>query len=145
MEAVWKKAKTLDEYFQESISDLQYNEATIQNFILSIGPKMSKWARYLYEENIIAEQCEQLYKSIYKKYFHQYMYEPKEDIANLKIEKKFLEKYIENEKDVKEARLLLVSQQEKCKFIQSMIDTLKNQSFLINSYVKHILYQAGEN
>ena len=145
MQEVWKKAKILDEYFQESVKDLQYTEANVQEFILSIGPKLSKWARYLYEENVILEQCEQLYKSIFKKYFHQYMYEPKDDIANIKLDKKYVERYVENEKDVKEARLLVVSQQEKCKFIQSMIDTLKNQSFLLNAYIKHLLWQAGND
>lgn len=136
------KTRTTEDYFQESVRDLTFDEINLMEHCRSIGPKIAKWARYLYEESRVVEYGKQTYAVLYKKAFHKYRFEESE-ISQYKVDKKDIDIYIEADKAIKDCKIMLKAQEEKCKFLQSVIDALKNQSFLVNNMVKFLIYRSG--
>ena len=134
-----------EDYYQESIADLAFDGNNVQEFMFKVGTKRAKWASYKYHEEQILEQAKQAYSTIYKNVFHRYMYEPKEDLENIKIEKKNLSVYIEADPEVKKARLAVVTQENKIKFLDGIIDIFGSTSFIINNYIKHLIWQSGND
>ena len=134
-----------EDYYQESIADLSFNEANVQQFMFKVGTNRAKWASYKYHEEQILEQAKQAYNTIYKNVFHRYMYEPKEDLENIKIEKKNISIYIEADNEVKKARLAVVTQENKIKFLERILDIFDSSSFTINNYIKHLIWQSGND
>lgn len=136
------KTRSVEDYFQESLKDLTFDEVSLMPHCQSIGGKIAKWARYLYEETRVLDYGKQTHSCLYKSLYHKFRFGDSE-LSNLKVDKKELDTYIDAEPSMKECKIKLRNQEEKCKFIQSVIDALKNQSFVINNMVKFLIYKAG--
>jgi hypothetical protein len=140
-----KTYRTAEDYFQEALVDLKFDETTIQEYMISLGRKRMKWGRYIYNEERNTKMGEQALASIYKKWFHYYMYGDKTSKEDIKIDKKFIDIYIKAQDDYKSCELKLAEQKNKEKFLNDVAKNLEQQTFVVNNFIKHLLYQAGGN
>ena len=137
------KTRSIEDYYNESLNALTFDEVTLQAFQQQVGVKIARWSKYLYDEERVLEYGKNVYSCVYKKVWHNLMFGEKSEIADYKVDKKNLNIYIDADKSIKEAKTAVHDQEEKCKFIQNVIDALKNQSFILNNYVKHLIWKSG--
>ena len=130
---------TVDEYEQEAIRDLTVDVTKLEDYAKGLGLSRAKWARYLFNEETILSEAEEKLAELYRERWHYYVYE----YAEAKIEKKHIDTYIHGDKTFKEAEKMVKKQKSKVKMVEQMIAALDKQSFVVNTILKHMMWESG--
>lgn len=130
---------TVDEYEKEAIRDLTIDITKLEDYAKGLGLSRAKWARYLFNEELVLSEAEEKLAELYRAKWHYYVYEYQE----AKIEKKFIDTYIHGDKVYKEAEKMLKRQKSKTKMVEQVISALDKQSFTVNTILKHMMWESG--
>ena len=106
---------------------------------MRLGVIRAKWARFLYDENVILQEAEQDLETIYKDKFMFFTYD-----SEYTVDKKDIPMLIKADDEYQKANKIVKQQSEKVKFINEVLSALNSQSFYLNTAMKHILWQSGE-
>ncbi len=130
--------KSIAEYEEEAIKDLQIDVTQLKEYMLALGLHRIKWGRYLYNEESILAQCEEKLNELYKEKYNFYCYKYEE-----KIEKKSIDVYIKGDGEYKEAEKYYKMQKSKTKMVEQVLNALDKQSFTVNTLLKHMMWESG--
>lgn len=111
----------------------------ISGYAVRLGLIRAKWARFLYDENVIMQEAEQDLETIYKDKFMFFTYD-----SEYTVDKKDIPMLIKADDEYQKANKIVKQQSEKVKFINEVLSALNSQSFYLNTAMKHILWQSGE-
>lgn len=111
----------------------------ISGYAVRLGLIRAKWARFLYNENVIMQEAEQDLETIYKDKFMFFTYD-----SEYTVDKKDIPMLIKADDEYQKANKIVKKQSEKVKFINEVLSALNSQSFYLNTAMKHILWQSGE-
>jgi hypothetical protein len=131
--------KTISKYESEAISDLNFDISKFQDYTTSIGSKKVKWGRYLYDEEKLLNTADHKLREAYLERYNHYRFNH-ETI----IEPKNLDIYIKADVLYTEKETAVQLQKLKVNFIKEVLSTLEGQSFIVNSVLKHFLWEQGE-
>lgn len=130
--------KSIAEYEEEAIKDLQINVTELKEYTLALGLHRIKWGRYLFNEETILAECEEKLNELYKEKYTFYMYKYEE-----KIEKKSVDVYIKGDSEYKQAEKYYKMQKSKVKMVEQVLNALDKQSFTVNAILKHMMWESG--
>lgn len=128
----------IQEYEQEARKDFEVEITTINSYCLRMGYILSKWSRYLYNEEMFLNDIESELSAIYKSRLYYYSYEAPE-----KIDKKQLDSFVNGDPEYVEKKRELKAQQNLVNFVNNILKALSNQSYYINNCIKHLEWQEG--
>lgn len=113
----------------------------------------SKYLNIFINEKLFLRKRETDYKSLFKLKFEYYLGTITDEALKingwepnpLKIIRQDIPMYIDADKDVIQAKLLLYQQEEKVDALENIIKSINNRSFYLNNALADIKFKHGEN
>lgn len=126
--------------FYENVAKkvLTIEDNDLGTYALKIGIYRASVAKCLYHEETYKIELEQNLDMVYKEKLHDFKYN-----SDIIIDKKDMDTYIKATDEFRMASKELQTQEIKIKFINEILNTLNNQSYLLNTAVKHEIWKAG--
>lgn len=130
--------RSIQEYEAEAAEDLKVDETSIIPYSLRLGSLKRKWLGYLSEEKLLLAECDSRLAQLYRKVHRQIM--TKSEIA---VDRRDADMHVKGDDRYSEASLACAAQRCRTEFVQDMLKTLENQSFLLNTAMKMMIFREG--